>query len=89
MITHYGAIRWSTLVAMVFLTASSVHAQFTSGSNGSDGMLPLTTPETIIFDPRALGLDKDGDNIYHFTTITIAQGVTVRLLGPPLNMKPV
>jgi len=56
---------------------------FTSGSSGADGALNLTTPGTIIFDPRAFNppLDLAGDNVYHFTTITIGAGVTVRLLA--------
>jgi hypothetical protein len=54
---------------------------FNSGSTGADGDLILTTPGTIIFDPRTFNppLDPDGDNIYHFGTITIGAGVTVRL----------
>jgi len=49
--------------------------------------LTFTTPGTIIFDPRTFSppLDPDGDNVYHFTTITIGAGVTVRLLGSQLN----
>ncbi len=52
---------------------------FNSGSNGSDGALSLTTPGTrLFFDPASFGqLDPDGDGVYHFTTITIASGVTV------------
>src|SRR5262245_9468963 len=60
--------------------------QFTSGSTGADGALNLTTAGTIIFDPRTFTppLDPDGDNVYHFTTITIGAGVTVRLLATHL-----
>src|SRR5713101_5889165 len=60
---------------------------FDSGSNGSDGALNLTTPGTIEFDPTSFNppLDPDDDNIYHFTTITIASGVTVRLTAKHLN----
>jgi hypothetical protein len=46
-------------------------------SNGSDGVLNITTSGD--FDPVALGKDLDGDNVYHFTTINISGGVTVRL----------
>lgn len=62
----------------------TVEAQsFESGSNGSDGALNLTSPGTILFDPKSFNppLDPDGDNIYHFTTINIAAGVTVKLSG--------
>lgn len=62
-----------------------VQAQtFNSGSNGSDGALNLTTPGIIDFDPVALGLDQDDDGVYHFTTITIASGVQVRLSAKSL-----
>ena len=55
-------------------------AQFSSGSDGTDGALNLTTPGTVVFDPSAFPtLDADGDGIYNFTTINIAAGVTVRL----------
>ncbi|MGH8551230.1 MAG: hypothetical protein ACRERU_22005 [Methylococcales bacterium] len=47
--------------------------------------MDLTTPGTILFDPKALGLDPDGDNIYHFTTINIVRGVTVKLSGRKIN----
>jgi hypothetical protein len=55
-----------------------------SGSNGSDGALNLgsNTPGVaggvLIFDPVALGLDADADNVYHFTTITIRDSLEVR-----------
>src|SRR5262249_12825283 len=34
-------------------------------------------------------LDQDGDNVYHFTTITIPPGVTVRLSADVLGATPV
>lgn len=60
---------------------------FDSRSDGSDGPLNLTTPGTIIFDPRAFQppLDPDGDNVFHFTTITVGTGVTLKLTGQSLN----
>ena len=76
-----------------FLTIALVLAPFANGqtfsstSNGSDGALSLTTPGTVLFDPKTFNppLDADGDGIYHFTTITIAAGVTVRLRGDIIN----
>ncbi len=53
---------------------------FNSGSDGSDGELTLTTPGTVAFFALP-GLDADGDGIYHFTTITIGEGVTVDMTG--------
>lgn len=60
---------------------------FESGSDGSDGALNLTAPGTVLFDPRTFNppLDPDGDCVFHFTTITIAAGVTVVLRSPYLN----
>ncbi len=58
-----------------------------SGSNGTDGALDLgnNTPGVVngvlIFDPVALNnIDADGDNVYHFTTITIRDNIEVRFL---------
>jgi len=38
---------------------------------------------TFVFNPRAFTppLDPEGDNVYHFTTITIPAGITVRVPG--------
>jgi hypothetical protein len=60
---------------------------FSSGSTGADGALNLTTPGTIVFDPVALGLNPAVPNVFNFTTINIAAGVTVtfsskNLTGP-------
>jgi hypothetical protein len=62
------------LIAIPLLLCAALPAQV---SNGSDGPLNISTSGD--FDPVALGKDLDGDNVYHFTTITIASGVTVRL----------
>jgi hypothetical protein len=62
---------------------------FSSGSNGSDGPLTLTTPGTVIFDPAASNLNPAGDNVFNFTTVNIGTGVTVKLLNGPLRGKPV
>jgi hypothetical protein len=54
---------------------------FSSNSTGSDGALNLTTPGTIYFDPKSFTppLNPAGDNIFNFTTINIAAGVTLKL----------
>ncbi len=60
--------------------AISAGPAFDAGSDGSDGALsfaPSVTPVTIVFDPDDLGVDPDGDGIYHFTTITVPENVTV------------
>ncbi|MEX0323965.1 MAG: hypothetical protein AB3N63_17535 [Puniceicoccaceae bacterium] len=68
-----------TTLSAFFLASSICIAAFSSGSDGSDGALLLDDPNnTILFDPVALGLDSDGDGIFHFTTITITAYTTVR-----------
>jgi hypothetical protein len=71
---------------LVLTFAAAVQAQsFSSGSLGTDGALTLTAPGTVEFDPAALGIDPDGDLVFHFTTITIGPGVTVRLSAQRLQ----
>src|SRR5262249_35017478 len=74
MVTQMG------LRASVFavLLASSGYAQWTgSGSNGTDGALVLTQPGRVLFDPGSFSpLTASHDNVYHFTSIYIANGVT-------------
>lgn len=64
---------------------------FDSGSDGSDGALTLTEPGEVVFDPTTFDppLDPDRDNVFHFTTVTIGAGVTVRLPANKLNSRPV
>lgn len=53
---------------------------FDSGSTGADGALNYQGQTGVkVFDPVALGLDTDADNIYNFTTINIPSGVTVQV----------
>lgn len=84
------------IIVLVLFTAGSAHAQvvLNSGSNGTDGALALTVttpgePREVIFDPIAMGLDTDRDNVFHFTTITIGPGVTVRMRFNKLQGAPV
>ena len=67
---------------------------FNSTSTGADGALDYTgtaAGTTILFDPATHQppLDVDGDNVYHFTSITIPTGVTVKLTASKLNFAPV
>jgi hypothetical protein len=75
------------LAVLVLFSGDLSGQSFSSGSNGSDGALSLTTPGTIIFDPKGLTppRDTDGDNVYHFTTINIGPGVTVKLSSKVLS----
>src|SRR5438270_208703 len=71
----------SLLVLLICFVRGSYSQTFSSGSTGIDGALNLTTPGTILFNPKTFNppLDQDGDNIYNFTTINIGAGVTVKL----------
>jgi len=71
----------NSALALALLGATPALAQgFSSGSDGSDGALTFQANQgVVVFDPQALGIDADGDGIYHFITITIPAGTTVRL----------
>ncbi|MEM7164984.1 MAG: hypothetical protein AAF581_05930 [Planctomycetota bacterium] len=74
-------LRKSFIVLTLMAVSTLVMADppdFDSGSTGVDlaldasiYTLPAGMAETVIFDPAALGLDADGDNTFHFTTIDI------------------
>lgn len=64
------------------LSSPALGQNYSSGSDGSDGALAFPANAGVIqFDPTTFtpALDPDGDNVYHFTTITIPAGTTVRL----------
>jgi hypothetical protein len=68
-------------VAFPFLAPCMAPAQpFSSGSDGSDGALNLTTAGTVVFDPVALGLHGSGvaNNVFNFTTFNLAANVTLK-----------
>jgi len=80
------------LRVIVFVLAAAVGANaqaLNSGSNGSDGALNLVIPGVVTFDPTALGIDADRDNVFHFTTITIGSGVTLKMPFNALQGLPV
>ncbi len=84
---HYWSI---TMLSLLAALPTAVGQTFDSGSDGSDGALDLTGQNgVVIFDPVAEGLDVDRDNVFHFTTITIPAGVTLRLRGLELQFAPV
>jgi hypothetical protein len=72
------AKRFFTLLALV---SAAQGQSFNVGSTSADGALVLTTPGTIIFDPRTFNppLNPAGDNVYHFTSVYIGKEVTVKL----------
>jgi hypothetical protein len=72
---------------VIGLFGSTVNAQFSSGSDASDGAFAPVA--SMVFDPVAMGLDIDNDNVFHFTTINIPAGVTVTMRAAELNFAPV
>src|SRR5260370_22971588 len=69
------------LVLLTCFVTGGYSQTFSSGSTGSDGALNLTTPGTILLDPKDTAtfgrvLDPDGYNVYNFTTINIPAGGT-------------
>tara|TARA_R110002072_G_scaffold34188_2_gene102570 strand:- start:1937 stop:2581 length:645 start_codon:yes stop_codon:yes gene_type:complete len=59
---------------------------FSSGSDESDGALTFpANAGVVVFNPTTLGVDTDGDGVYHFTTITVPVGTTVRLRSDVLG----
>jgi hypothetical protein len=81
------------LVLAMLIGASALKAQtFDSGSNGSDGALDFTGQSgTVVFIPSSFNppLDPDHDSVYHFTTIKIPSGLTIRLSADVLGVKPI
>jgi hypothetical protein len=78
------------LLALALAITPALHAQFSSGSTGSDGALSYTTAgTTYTFDPVALGLNPAGDNVFNFTTITIAANVTLLMPADVLRNRAV
>jgi hypothetical protein len=76
-------------LAPALLCGMAMAQPFSSGSTGSDGALNYPTAGTYNFDPVALNLNPAGDNIFNFTTINIASGVTLTLQNNYLRGKPV
>lgn len=75
-------IRTLWAAAILATPALAQQGTYSSGSTGSDGALTFPANAGIIdFDPDAFNpiLDPDRDYTYHFTTITIPAGTTVRL----------
>lgn len=90
-------MRFASILAPVLALAVPVAARaqtWNSGSDGHDGALDysqVASGTTVVFDPTTHDppLDTDGDNVFHFTTITIPTGVTIRLLGNKLRNRAV
>jgi hypothetical protein len=84
---------WAGLAASagLFVSNAALAQSFDSGSNGEDGAFVATPPagsSIVEFDPRRIRrnndpnqplIDPERDNVFHFTTITIPSGVTLRM----------
>jgi len=81
-------MNWKVWLVLAIASCSWGQAQsFSSGSTGSDGALNFSSPGTYDFDPTTYNppLNPKGDNVFHFTTINIAFGVTLRLRASKLR----
>lgn len=90
--TRLSKLAVMPLMAWIITAPVSAGQVFDSGSDGSDGALDFTGQSgTIVFDPASFDppLDPDGDNVFHFTTVTIPAGLTLQLRGLELNFAPV
>lgn len=75
------------LVIVTFSIALALRAQRGSGSSGADGALVLTAPGVVVFDPATFDppLKPRERNVFQFTSIYIASGVTLRLSAKVLH----
>jgi len=71
----------------LLLVGESAGQPFSSGSTGVDGALTYATSGTYDFVPT--GLDADGDGIFHFNSVFIASGVTLRFRADLMPNRPV
>ncbi len=78
--TLWGLLIISFLVGLNVSPRVGAQVQvFSSGSTGSDGALNITAPGVTYLDPKAMNIDPAGDNIFNFTTITIATGSILKI----------
>jgi hypothetical protein len=69
------------------LVGDPAQAQIESGSDGSDGVFDIAADlGTVAFQPAALGLDADGDGVFHFTTIFVGAGTRLTLRDDNLGL---
>jgi hypothetical protein len=74
MIVDRGFLTGVMMLCLGILPAAA--APFNSGSNGSYGPMNITSNTTLNLPP---------DGVFHCTTITVAQGITLRFNANPLN----
>src|SRR5689334_25049352 len=69
------------LAALIFISwrATAQPQTFNSGSTGADGALNITAPGVTYLDPKAMKINSAGDNIFNFTSITVASGSILKI----------
>jgi hypothetical protein len=68
------------LALILSASARSAKAQFSSGSDGSDGALDLTGKTGVVnFNPTSFPGDQHNLGIFNFTTVTIPATVTLAI----------
>src|SRR3954462_8619642 len=74
------------MLLLIIATVASAQT-FNSGPDGTDGALTISgSPGTVVmFDPIQYHGSQVAANIFNFTTISIAQGVTLKLSADRLN----
>ena len=71
---------------LLFAPGLALGQGFSSGSNGSDGALNVAGGQgVVVFDPAALSIDGDGDRVFHFTTVQVGAGTTLRFPASTLG----
>lgn len=79
-------------IAVFVALAAAAHGAFDCGSNGSDGPLTFDEQTTVtVFDPASYNppLDADNDGVYHFTTVTIPPGRTLKFKPDKVGWNPI
>ena len=70
-----AVLAWMALM-LISVANERIWAQFSAGSDGSDGALSVTEDTTM---------DLPADGIFHFTTVTVMEGVVLRFNRNPAN----
>jgi len=88
---HVFGIGLACLALPLWAQAPGRDFTFDSTSDETDGVLAFTMPGDYVFDPESYSpaLDPDGDGVFHFTSINIAAGVTLRLKADVMGTRPV
>src|SRR5690242_5753174 len=80
-------VRIVILAGLLWASPSARAQASNTDFDGSDGPLILRNPGIVVFDPETIkGRPASSrPDIYHFSSITIGPGVTVKLSGEKVN----